>query len=127
LQPQLLTLLQLLNLRLQIVLQRFTRLLILPIGQHQQGQHPQHEHQQRKTANQYCAERRNSKFHESRTGLLDVLYLFAHLLNQHLEVNGLLGSGAVLRLGAESISLTIEFLHQKIEPAPDRLIPVEHI
>ena len=47
--------------------------------------------------------------------LFDILHLFAHLVDCHLEVEANRRQRAVLRLGAQRVRLAQEFLHQKVK------------
>ena len=49
------------------------------------------------------------------TCLLNILYLFAHLLDQHFEVDRRLGAARIEGLGAQCIGFAVEFLHQEIK------------
>lgn len=43
--------------------------------------------------------------------LLYILYLFAHLLDQHFKLDGYFGHFLVGRFGAQGIGFTVQFLH----------------
>src|ERR1700712_3111165 len=50
--------------------------------------------------------------------LLNVLHLFAHLLDQHLEVDRGLGAARIEGFGAQCVGFAVELLHQEVQPAP---------
>ena len=49
--------------------------------------------------------------------LLNVLYLLAHLLDQHLEFDRVLRGGGRDRLRGKRVRLAVEFLHQEVQTA----------
>src|SRR5690554_2968807 len=58
--------------------------------------------------------------------LFDVLDLFAHLLNQYLDIDCSLGGAYVNCFGAKGVGLAVQLLHQEVQPAADRLLAIEY-
>ena len=50
--------------------------------------------------------------------LLNVLHLFANLLNDHLKLDGRVGYLDANGLGSQRVGFTIEFLGQKVQSPP---------
>jgi hypothetical protein len=59
-------------------------------------------------------------------GFLDVLDLFADLVDQHLQLHRCLRRAGVDRFGAQRVRLAIELLQQEIQPPSDRLLLRKH-
>ena len=51
--------------------------------------------------------------------LLDILNLLAHLLDQHLELDGAAGGVGDDGFGGEGVGFAVEFLHQEVEATAD--------
>ena len=60
------------------------------------------------------------------TNSFHVLHLFAHLLDQDLELHRDIGRIRHHRFRTQRVGLTIQLLHQKIQPPPDRLATANH-
>src|SRR5690242_20070062 len=58
---------------------------------------------------------------------LQILDLFAELLDDVLHLEPGVGELDVVRFGAAGVDLAIEFLRQEVEPAPDRPALAEHV
>src|SRR5205085_526272 len=59
-------------------------------------------------------------------GSLKVLHLLAHLLDQHLELEGRLRQLGIDRLGAERVRLAMQLLHEEIESLAGRAAGAHH-
>src|SRR5713101_7691025 len=62
----------------------------------------------------------------SRHGSLQILHLFAELLDHTLHLKTNVGQFEIVRLGATGIDLTVEFLRQEIEPPSHRSALADH-
>src|SRR5262245_51841384 len=58
---------------------------------------------------------------------LQILYLFAELLDDVLHLEPGIGELDIVRLGAAGIDLAVEFLGEEIEPPPDRSALAENV
>ena len=62
-----------------------------------------------------------------RLALFDILNLFAHLLDQHLEFYSGLGGLGVCRFRSQRVGLPVQFLREEVETSADRFAADNHV